>query len=224
MYKPTQKEIDAILKKHDLWLRGKKTGIRADLSSADLSWANLRWANLSWANLSSADLSSADLRWADLRWANLRSANLRSANLRSADLSSADLSSADLSSADLRSADLRWADLRWANLSSADLQKLISIRTILPEGDLIGYKKLRDGVVCKIQIPSDARRVGGLIGRKCRAEYAIVLEGEGTSQHDSNFTYKVGDTIKPDSYDENPMEECSNGVHFFITKEEAEAY
>jgi hypothetical protein len=224
MYKPTQKEIDAILKKHDLWLRGK-----ADLSSANLRSANLRSANLSWANLSSANLSWANLSSANLSSANLSSANLSSADLSSADLSWANLRWANLSSADLSSADLSWAnlssaDLRWADLSSADLQKLISIRTILPEGDLIGYKKLRDGVVCKIQIPSDARRVGGLIGRKCRAEYAIVLEGEGTSQHDSNFTYKVGDTIKPDSYDENPMEECSNGVHFFITKEEAEAY
>ena len=41
IYKPTQKEITAILRKHDLWLRGKKTGIRADLSSTDLRSADL---------------------------------------------------------------------------------------------------------------------------------------------------------------------------------------
>ena len=159
MYKPTQEEIDVILKKHDLWLRGKKTGIKADLSYANLRSANLRFANLS-----------------------------------------------------------------YADLSFADLQKLLSIRTILPEGDLIGYKKLRDGVVCKLRIPANAKRIGGLVGRKCRAEYAIVLEGEGVSQHDSSFIYKVGETIKPDEYDDDPLVECSRGVHFFITKEEAEAY
>ena len=29
---------------------------------------------------------------------------------------------------------------------------------------------------------------------------------------------------QPDSFDENWMDECSHGVHFFITRLEAEAY
>ena len=149
IYKPTQKEITAILRKHDLWLRGKKTGIRA--------------------------------------------------NLRSADLSSADLGSANLS-------------------------YLLSIRTILPEGDLVGYKKLRNGVICKLQIPEKAKRVGGMVGRKCRAEYVIVLEGEGFSMHDKKTEYKVGAMIEPSVFDDNPLVECSTGIHFFITREEAERY
>ena len=30
--------------------------------------------------------------------------------------------------------------------------------------------------------------------------------------------------VKPDSYDPNPLLECSSGIHFFITKQEAEDY
>ena len=118
-------------------------------------------------------------------------------------------------------ANLRDADLRGANLSGADLKKLLNQRTILPEGDLIGWKKLQNGVLCKLQIPAKAKRVGGLIGRKCRAEFAIVLGGEGKGLHNGHV-YKVGETVKPDKYDPNPLLECSNGIHFFITKQEAQ--
>ena len=129
----------------------------------------------------------------------------------------------NLSVANLSGADLSGAKLSGANLSGSDLKKLLSVRTILPEGDIIGWKKLQGGTICKLQIPAKAKRVGGLIGRKCRAEYAIVLEGEGKGLHNGH-TYKVGDTVKPDKYDPSPMVECSNGIHFFITKQEAEDY
>ena len=129
----------------------------------------------------------------------------------------------NLSGADLSGANLSRANLSGADLSGADLKKLLNQRTILPEGDLIGWKKLQNGVLCKLQIPAKAKRVGGLIGRKCRAEFAIVLEGEGNGLHNGHI-YKVGETVKPDKYDPNPMLECSNGIHFFITKQEAQAY
>lgn len=66
-------------------------------------------------------------------------------DLRSADLSSADLSFANLRSANLRSADLRSANLSSAKLRSANLLKLLPIRTILPDGDLIGWKSYKMG-------------------------------------------------------------------------------
>lgn len=41
---------------------------------------------------------------------------------------------------------------------------------------------------------------------------------------DGAFHYKAGETVKPDSFDPNPLVECSYGIHFFITRSEAEAY
>jgi len=219
----------------------------ADLRSADLSSADLRSANLSFADLRSADLSFADLRSAHLISADLRSANLSFADLRSADLRSADLSSADLSSADLRSADLRFADLSSADLRSADLcsadlssanlrfadlKKLISVTTIVPEGELIVWKKLRDNLLAKLLIPVKAKRVNAIGHRKCRFDFADVLaiyNGKkkvniGYSKQQSDFVYEVGKRVVPDSFDPSPLIECSNGISAFITKQEAIDY
>jgi len=119
---------------------------------------------------------------------------------------------------------LRDANLCGAkNITKRELLRLVSERTILPDGDLIGWKKLQNGILCKLSIPASAKCVGGLVGRKCRAEFAIVLEGEGKGLHNGHI-YKVGETVKPDKFDDNPLVECSNGIHFFITKQEAEDY
>ncbi|WP_322996976.1 pentapeptide repeat-containing protein [Castellaniella sp.] len=183
------------------------------------------------ANLSGADLRSADLRSANLSGANLRSANLSGANLRSADLRSADLRSANLRSANLSGANLSGANLRSAeNLKEAIGWELAIARTrILPdEGSVVGWKKCQDGVVVKLMIPTEARR-SHAFGRKCRAEYADVLEvigaPEGRSKHDRGKTiYRTGERVHCDKWGEDWMEECSGGIHFFITRAEAEAY
>jgi uncharacterized protein YjbI with pentapeptide repeats len=189
------------------------------------------------ADLSGANLSGADLRGADLSDADLRDADLYCADLSGADLSGANLSGADLRSADLRGADLSGADLRGANLSGADLrgaknsEYAEAITKILPDGDIIGYKKCIDNVIVKLLIPKEAKR-SNATGRKCRAEFAQVLETTkcdkqlltAISQNNSNFIYTVGKEVRPDKFDENRWEECSNGIHFFITKFEAERY
>ena len=135
---------------------------------------------------------------------------------------------ANLSSADLSYADLSYANLRYANLSSAKNAELaIAMTRILPEGSLIGWKKCVDGVIVKLRIPEEAKRSHAL-GRKCRAEFVDVIEvigaDFGVSLHDGETKYAVGTRVTPDKFDENWSEECSHGVHFFITKAEAEAY
>ena len=205
----------------------------AYLSSADLSSADLRSADLSNANLRGANLSSAYLSSANLRDANLRGANLRGANLRGADLSSANLYGANLRGANLFGANLYGADLRDADLRGADLHAdlhgaYLSPFQIPQEGTLTVWKKLMCGVLAKCLVPETAKRTASLVGRKCRAESLIVLEligaAEGMSQHDRNVVYRVGETVVPDSYDPDIRVECSNGIHFFLTREEAEAY
>jgi hypothetical protein len=176
--------------------------------------ANLRGANLRGANLREADLREADLREADLRGANLYGANLYGANLYGANLREADLRGANLYGADLREA------------KNADLA--IAMTRILPQGTITGWKKCRDGVIVKLQIPARAKR-SHAFGRKCRAEYAKVVQifgaDEAVSSHDSNFKYHKGDIVRPKQpFDENWLDECSSGIHFFITKEEAENY
>ena len=179
-------------------------------------------------------LRSADLRYANLQSADLRSADLRYANMQSADLQYANMQSANLQSADLQYANMQSADLRYANMQSANLRSaeniLLSIAQtrICNDGDIIGWKKCKEGIIVKLLIPADAKR-NNAFGRKCRAGFAKVLEIFGAeiaySQYDSNFTYKVGEIVKPiEPYCEDFTKECESGIHFFITREEAEKY
>ncbi len=193
---------------------------------ADLSHANLRDANLRYTDLRGADLRYTDLRGANLCYANLRGANLRDADLHNADLCYADLRYANLYGADLYGADLHNADLRDADLHNADLGGAIGLATfcILPAGDLIGYKKLANGRIATLRIPSDAARINAYGSRKCRASYAIVLNGSGMAKFSSTTKYAPDLTVTPDSFDPDPRVECSHGIHFFITEQEAKDY
>jgi len=150
------------------------------------------------------------------------------ANLSGAELYGADLSGAKLSGANLSRADLYGANLYGANLSGAKNAELgIAQTRILPDGDLIGWKKCKGGVIVKLAIPAAAKR-SHAFGRKCRAEFADVLEvigaSSGVSSHDNKTEYRVGCRVAADRFDENWQEECSGGIHFFITRIEAENY
>jgi hypothetical protein len=246
-------DLKKILDEHLLWLNGEggsranlsNADLRdANLSNADLRCANLRNANLFGANLRGANLSNADLFGANLRGANLFGANLRNADLRDANLRGANLSNADLRGANLSNADLFGANLRGANLSNADLcgasidQMMWNIYTVFyplqcPEsGSYIGYKKA-SGLVVELEIPADARR-SSATSRKCRASKAKVLSitdingnpagGQVKSNYDPNFVYAIGETVEVTDFDDNRWNECSTGIHHFITRAEAVIY
>jgi len=155
-----------------------------------------------------ADLSGADLSRANLYGANLSGANLYCANLYCANLSRANLSGADLSGA-----------------KNAEL--VIARTRILPEGSLIGWKKCCGNVIVKLRIPEEAKR-SHAFGRKCRAEFVDVLEvigaEVGIAEHDGKTEYRAGERVMPDSFSDNWQNECAHGIHFFLTRLEAEAY
>ena len=160
----------------------------------------------------------------------LREANLNQANLSEANLYKADLRGANLSEANLNQANLHWANLNQANLSGADLRGAIEIPvlvaaqlSILPAGELRGFKRLADGTICELSIPADAKR-SNASGRKCRCDRATVVSGEGVSPYDPSFAYSPGLVVRPRKpFDDDRWNECSSGIHFFITKAEAEA-
>ena len=247
-------EIGEILEQHQLWLYGnggKRADLQgADLRNADLRNAELRGANLHSARLGGADLSFSDLSYANLRNADLHNVNLYGVNLSYADLHKVDLSRAILSWANLNCTDLSYANLYGADLLNANLHSTDLNGAILynvkyncntnflalqcpEEGSFIGYKKAR-GHIVKLEILSDAKRSSATT-RKCRCSAAKVLSittldgrDDGTqfisSGRDSNFIYRVGEIVRVDDFDENRWNECSTGIHFFITRDEAVKY
>ena len=179
--------------------------------------------------LCEANLYGADLCGANLYGADLCGANLCGANLRGADLYGADLREADLYGANLRGADLRGANLRGANHNEGTAFLLSQC----PDGAFIGYKKASSHIV-KLLVPEDAKRSSATT-LKCRCSKAKVLEIQNLdgsksdlkavpSDRDENFIYVVGKEKEVEDFDEDRWNECSTGIHFFISREMAVKY
>lgn len=182
-------------------------------------WIDMRGISIRDVCLRDADLSRLDLRWLDLRDANLEGAILRGCMLYGA----------DLTGANLRGADLTGADLRNAKLNGANMCGAVGFYLQCPEtGAFIGWKRVGKHII-KLQITEMALR-SSATGRKCRCNEALVLSiDDGALQEVINYNffptvYKVGEVVRPDRFDACRWEECANGIHFFITRKEAEEY
>jgi hypothetical protein len=234
-----QKELDKILHRHKGFLLGRKWGVKAHLRGADLSHLDLHCLDLSHLDLSYANLSHADLHHSNLKYSNLRDSNLSHAtlintNLIFTDLSYADLRHSSLRDSDLSNANLKCSDLRYSNLRGADLcGVMVNIFTQgffmrCPEtGSFDAWKKCKYDVIVKLRIPAKAKR-SSATSNKCRASEAIVLEvygaNAGISTFDPSFVYREGETVSVGLFDSDRWDECSTGIHFFMTRQEAELY
>lgn len=213
---------------------------RANLSDtylmcADLTKAILDSVNLTGADLLSANLNNAYLYGANLYRANLRSTNLQGANLNGANLGCATLINADLSHSVLDNANFMNATLSNVNLDCIEFSDCTAFFALqCPEtGSFTAYKKAGEYVV-KLLIPEDAKRSSATT-RKCRASKAKVISfhyenrdiaeiDSVPSNYDDDFIYTIGDTLVIEDFDEDRWNECSTGIHFFLTFDEARNY
>lgn len=134
---------------------------------------------------------------------------------------------------------LNYGDGECANLSGADLRgakyngyTAFYALQCPDEGSFIGYKKAHNHIV-KLEILADAKR-SSATSHKCRCSAAKVMSittvdgsadvSEIASDRDANFVYRVGEVVHVDDFDDNRWNECSTGIHFFITRDEAVRY
>ena len=145
------------------------------------------------------------------------------ANLCGADLFGANLCGANLFGADLFGANLCGASLRGAK----EIAPIYLARTsIVPEtGRFTGWKLCRDNVIVCVEINESARR-SNAAGRKCRAESVTVVSlsrGEvAVSIYSEKFIYRVGEVVTCGAWNEDRWTECGGGIHFYLTRIEAE--
>ena len=196
-------EIRKMLENHKKWLFNEPGGIRANLCEADLYRADLIGVNLCGANLCKADLCKADLCGANLYGANLYGANLRGAE---------------------------------------NIPTYVCPLVCPEEGSFIGFKKAilfnsdipdKSHVIVKLKILENAKRSSATT-RKCRCSEAEVISitslngnyslTKAFSSFNPEFMYEVGKIVAVDNFDENRWNECSTGIHFFITRDEAVNY
>lgn len=105
------------------------------------------------------------------------------------------------------------------------------------KGAFTAYKKAElyncDRCIVELQVPADALRSSATT-RKCRVSKAKVvavyrMDGKSIKQnayssHTRSFVYKIGKMVEVKNFDKNRWDECSTGIHCFITKKEAEHY
>ena len=127
-----------------------------------------------------------------------------------------------------------WLDIQADGASLPALDKSIKINYRQPVpivcpiiGEFEAWKKCRDDVIVRLLVPADAKRSSAET-RKCRADYVKTLEvigaDVGVSIRDGVTKYRAGEITRALKWNKCRWVECGGGIHFFMTREEAEAY
>ncbi|MDO4787663.1 MAG: pentapeptide repeat-containing protein [Johnsonella sp.] len=196
-----------------------------DFSRVDLSWGDFSHVSFENCCFDHAVLDHAKFSDVSFRGSSFRDASLFGTDFRECCLADTDFDGADFTASMLRGADL--TGLRHT-------ERTIHFRNHCPqEGYFFGYKKCFNNRLVKLLIPKDAKRCSATTSA-CRCDKAIVvaisdLDGSGSYSEaisfvDGNFIYKLGEMIYADGYNEDRWLESSNGIHFWLTEEEAIGY
>ena len=217
----------------------------AELSHSILTHASLVRTNLTYARLMGVNFTDADLTKACLVGANITAGLFYRTKMLDTKLGGSILTRS-------RIVDSVMTGSNWerALIDAVELENTIDIPDypmVCPaSGGFTGWKQamrdrreigrsIDDFVIVELYIPEDAKRSSG-ISRKCRCSKAIVksiqsLDGKILdinhvySRYDPNFVYKVGQCVEPlEPFNEDRWQECASGIHFFISRKEAEDY
>ena len=161
-------------------------------------------------------------------WLDSNGKDGKRAYLTSANLTGANLTGADLTGANLTGADLIGSELEYSNLTDTILDDKEQCRKgIVLTEPITGYKKAYGGKIITLEIPIGAK-VFSINNSKRRTNKCKVIDIQGetelSSKYDASFKYHVGDEIDIIDFDERYNVECEAGIHFFLTREEAENY
>ena len=215
----------------------KKTIKEAVKQNVYLSGANLKGACLKDMNLNGVNLSKACLIGANFKNADLENANLEYTFAERANFYSVNFKNANLENANFWATNLENVNFENTNIKNIDIREAIHIPYIpmnLPEKEFIGWKIFENGLIAKLKILKDSK-CSRATGDKCRCDKALVLEFQNINGHKSQITeytnynytectYKVGEIVYADSWDEYRWNECSHGIHFFLDKTKAINY
>lgn len=242
----SKEELKDILTLHELWLNKSPGGVKADLKYADLSFTELSGSNLSRADLRYSDFSGSSFGHSNLSYSDLSHSNFYGVIFDHSNLSYSDLRYSNFACSRFNGSNLFCSDVRFSNLEHATLLKdrLLPLTkatlSIVPQsGIFTGWKKvvdLRNKREWLLELEIIGARVNAIGSRKCRASEVKVIsanvlgEDEGcfpptfTAMRNAAFIYEIGKTYKVDNFNDDIREECGAGIHFFITRKEAEVF
>ena len=129
-------------------------------------------------------------------------------------------------------ANLSNANLSKANLSNANLDEKEKLRKgVIIDNPVRVFKKCIGNNIVELELLKGSI-VFSINNKKCRTNKAKVISINGMcekglkcySSYNNKFIYEVGKTVEVKDFDLMYNVECSSGIHFFWTKEEAEDY
>ena len=225
----------------------------ADFKDTDFNGADFNGTHFNGTNFSNTHFDNTNFHDAHFHGTDFSNVDFRNTYFNNADFNGADFFRTYFCNTDFNGAHFNSTDFSGINFSDADFNNTAIdwncifknadectafLNLQCPEaGSFIAYKMARNCLI-KLEIPADALRSSATT-RKCRASKAKVLEiadengkkiKSTCSDRTSQFIYEVGKTVysRDDdgniAFDENRWNECSTGIHFFITKQEAINY
>ncbi len=233
MRKVSIHELNEVLAQRTFDCKGKLTEVEFepmdltgyDLSNMDFTLSSFQNVTLRGVNFSNSSVENALFDKCDLHGANFENANMRTGSFRYCDMGECNI---------------KGANLYGAVLEFANLEGIISdentqwFRLHCPEkGAFLGYKKCVNNRMVQLLIPADAKRTSATLN-SCRCNKAKVLTiksfdfkenfDEAWSLVDENFVYRKGEWVEVKNFNENRWQDSTTGIHYWLTREEAEAY
>ncbi len=221
-------------------LKGRKPGERLGLAELEFKGMDLTGWDLSNTDLTLSSFQDTVLNNVDFHGSSVENALFDGCPMHGADFQNADMRTASFRYCDMRKCNIRGADLFGAVLEFARLEEIEPdentkwFRLYCPEkGAFLGYKKCVNNRLVQLLIPADAKRTSAT-RPSCRCSKAKVLTiksfdfkenyEEAWSLVDENFVYRRGEWVEVKNFNEDRWMDSTTGIHFWLTREEAEAY
>ncbi|MEW9078446.1 pentapeptide repeat-containing protein [Terrisporobacter glycolicus] len=196
-----------------------------DLSNIDFTLSSFQDVKLDKVNFQNSIVENVLFDGCPLHGANFKNANMKTASFRYCDMIKCNIEGADLYGAVLEYAKLD-------GIHSNENTKWFRLRC--PEiGAFLGYKKCINDCMVQLLIPSDAKRSSATLP-SCRCNKAKVLTiksfdfkenyEEAWSLVDENFIYRKGEWVEVKNFNEDRWMDSTTGIHFWMSREEAQSY
>ncbi|MCI8561756.1 MAG: pentapeptide repeat-containing protein [Dorea sp.] len=221
-------------------LKDRKAGERLSFIEKEIWNMDLSGADLSNMDFTLSSFQNTVLDGADFENSSVENALFDGCSMKGADFKNARMVTASFRRCDMRGCNIEDATLFGAVLEHADLEGIISnegtkwFRLHCPEkGAFLGYKKCVNDRMVQLLIPADAKRTSATLP-SCRCSKAKVLTiksfdftknfEEAWSLVDENFVYKKGEWVEVKDFNEDRWQDSTTGIHFWMSRAEAEAY
>lgn len=233
MERISEKAFKAALKDH-------KAGERLSFIEKEIWNMDLSGADLSNMDFTLSSFQNTVLDGADFENSSVENALFDGCSMKGTDFKNARMVTASFRRCDMRGCNIEDANLFGAVLEHADLEGIVSnegtkwFRLHCPEkGAFLGYKKCVNDRMVQLLIPADAKRTSATLP-SCRCSKAKVLTiksfdftknfDEAWSLVDENFVYKKGEWVEVKDFNEDRWQDSTTGIHFWMSRAEAEAY